>query len=294
MSWDFALILFVLLILTGVIWCLDRFSLRSRRQARAQAAMQAVPETAAQDPEHLQQLRQEAYDQANRMPWWIEYGVSFFPVILFVFVLRSFIIEPFRIPSGSMLPTLKNGDLILVNKYEYGIRLPVSGAKVVTLGHPERGDVIVFRYPVDTTVDYIKRVVGVPGDRVEYRDKVLSINGKVVTQVRSGDYYEPDRSAYIGRYLEELGKTQHNILLNKTQPQGLMPIVAFPNRDSCEYFSNGISCVVPKGNYFVMGDNRDNSLDSRYWGFVPDENIVGRAFFIWMNFRELSRIGRFH
>lgn len=294
MSWDFALILFVLLILTGAIWFLDRFSLRSRRLARAQAAMQAVPETAAQDPEHLQQLRQDAYDQANRMPWWIEYGVSFFPVILFVFVLRSFIIEPFRIPSGSMLPTLKNGDLILVNKYEYGIRLPVSGTKVVPLGHPERGDVIVFRYPVDTTVDYIKRVVGVPGDRVEYRDKVLSVNGQVITQVRSGDYYEPDRSAYIGRYLEELGKVQHNILLNKTQSQGLMPIVAFPNRDSCEYFSNGISCVVPEGNYFVMGDNRDNSLDSRYWGFVPDENIVGRAFFIWMNFRELSRIGRFH
>ena len=294
MSWDFALILFVLLVITGVIWFLDRFSLRPRRQARAQAAMDAVPLTAGMDPEDNQRLRQEAYDRENRMPWWIEYGVSFFPVILFVFVLRSFIFEPFRIPSGSMLPTLKSGDLILVNKFEYGIRLPVSGAKVIPLGQPERGDVIVFRYPVDTKVDYIKRVVGLPGDRVDYRDKVLSINGEPVAQVRNGDYYEPDRTVYIGRYLEELGKTQHNILLNKTSPQGLMPIVAFPHRDACEYFVNGVSCVVPEGNYFVMGDNRDNSLDSRYWGFVPDENVVGRAFFIWMNFREPGRIGRFH
>lgn len=294
MSWDFALILFILLVVTGIIWCLDRFSLRARRRAKAQAARAAVPDLAGIDQEETERMRQEAYDRAARMPWWVEYGVSFFPVILFVFVLRSFIVEPFRIPSGSMLPTLQNGDLILVNKFDYGIRLPILGTKVVSLGSPQRGDVVVFKYPVEPELDYIKRVIGLPGDTVQYRNKELFINGERVPQIRNGDYYEPDRNMYIGRYLEELGIVQHNILLNPTSPQAIMPITQFPYRENCEYYSDGVTCTVPEGNYFVMGDNRDNSLDSRYWGFVPDENIVGRAFFIWMNFRELGRIGRFH
>lgn len=294
MSWDFALILFILLLITGAIWCLDRFSLKPRRLARAQAARLAVPPQAGLDAEETERMRQEAYDRANRMPWWVEYGVSFFPVILFVFLLRSFVFEPFRIPSGSMLPTLQNGDLILVNKFDYGIRLPIVGTKLLDLGTPQRGDVVVFKYPVEPELDYIKRVVGVGGDKIEYRNKVLSINGEPVSQVRNGDYYEPDRHMYISRFLEDLGTVQHNILLNKTTSQPLMPITDFPSRQACEYYADGISCTVPDGHYFVMGDNRDNSLDSRYWGFVPDANIVGRAFLIWMNFRELGRIGRFH
>ncbi len=294
MSWDFALILFVLLLITGVVWCLDRFSLRARRLAKAQAARSAVPDLAGIDQAETERMRQEAYDRAIRMPWWVEYGVSFFPVILFVFLLRSFVVEPFRIPSGSMLPTLQNGDLILVNKFDYGLRLPILGTKIIPLGSPERGDAIVFKYPVEPELDYIKRVVGLPGDIIEYRNKILSINGERVPQIRNGDYYEPDRTMYIGRYLEELGQTQHNILLNPSAAQTLMPIVSFPDREACQYYPDGLSCTVPAGHYFVMGDNRDNSLDSRYWGFVPDENIVGRAFFIWMNFRELGRIGRFH
>lgn len=294
MSWDFALILFLLLVVTGSVWSLDFFMLRSRRRARGVAAMAASgPSLSGLSPEQAARIRQDAYDKANKAPWWIEYCVSFFPVILFVFVLRSFIVEPFRIPSGSMLPTLQNGDLILVNKFEYGIRLPVLDQKVIELGVPERGDVMVFRYPVDPNVDYIKRVVGLPGDVIQYRNKVLSINGQQVPVQRDGDFFEPDRSSYIGRFVETLDDRKHDILVNPAARQDLMAITNFPYRENCDYSGSGIRCTVPEGHYFVMGDNRDNSLDSRYWGFVPDDHIVGRAFFIWMNFSEPSRIGGF-
>jgi signal peptidase I len=295
MSWDFALILFLLLVVTGFVWCLDFFLLRARRRAGAVAAMAATSQSVAGlEQSEASRIRQEAYDKANRPPWWIEYCVSFFPVILFVFALRAFVVEPFRIPSGSMLPTLQDGDLILVNKFQYGIRLPVIDKKIIDVGTPSRGDVMVFRYPVDPSVDYIKRVVGLPGDVVQYQNKVLSINGQEVSHVREGDFFEPDRSSYVGRYSEQLGPVKHHILLNKQAGQDYMAISNYPYRDNCEYLGNGVRCTVPAGHYFMMGDNRDNSLDSRYWGFVPDQYIVGRAFFIWMNFSEPSRIGRFH
>ncbi|MGO3892001.1 MAG: signal peptidase I [Paenalcaligenes sp.] len=293
MRWDFSLILFVFLLLTGVVWAWNKFSLAAKRRQRARDAMSAIPDLPGVDAGEIDKLRKDAYAKAMKMPWWVEYGVSFFPVILFVFILRSFIFEPFRIPSGSMLPTLQNGDFILVNKYEYGIRLPVLNTKIIDTGSPERGDVLVFRYPVQPDIDYIKRVVGLPGDVVEYRDKVLYINGTKVNEVRDGDYFEPDHSRYTGKYVEQLGKVKHDILLDKRAPQYYRPITDFPYRDRCEYFPAGLRCTVPEGNYFVMGDNRDNSQDSRYWGFVPDENIVGRAFLIWMNFGEFGRIGRF-
>ncbi|PLC53822.1 signal peptidase I [Pollutimonas nitritireducens] len=294
MSWDFALVLFLLLVLTGIVWCLDFFYLRSRRRAGAVSAMAATaPAVAGLEQSEASRIRQEAYDKANRAPWWVEYCVSFFPVILFVFALRAFVVEPFRIPSGSMLPTLQDGDLILVNKFQYGIRLPVIDKKVVDIGSPERGDVMVFRYPVDPGVDYIKRVVGLPGDIVQYHNKVLSINGKEVPLERDGDFFEPDRSSYVGRYTEQLGPVAHKILLNKQAGQDYMAISDYPYRENCEYFGSGVRCTVPAGHYFMMGDNRDNSLDSRYWGFVPDKYIVGRAFLIWMNFKEPGRIGRF-
>jgi len=294
MSWDFALILFVALVATGIVWCLDVFRLRARRVARAEQAAEACRNNAAGlDEAALREACAQAYERAARPPWWIEYGVSFFPVILFVFVLRSFVVEPFRIPSGSMLPTLENGDLILVNKFQYGIRLPVIDRKVIDIGSPRRGDVVVFRYPVDPDVDYIKRVVGLPGDVIEYRNKILTVNGQEVPRERDGDYYEPDRAVYVGQYRERLGEVSHRILLNENSPQDLMPIVRFPGYGQCAYSGGGVRCTVPPGHYFMMGDNRDNSLDSRYWGFVPDANIVGRAFFIWMNFGSPSRIGGF-
>ncbi|MBX6317357.1 signal peptidase I [Pigmentiphaga sp.] len=300
MSLNFALILFVLLIVTGVVWVVDRVSLRpqrNQRMARAAAefdAGRAHSVRAASGEAEAARQRQEAVDRAGKMPWWVEYSVSFFPVILFVFVLRSFVVEPFRIPSGSMMPTLQIGDLILVNKFSYGLRLPIVDKKVVPLGDPQRGDVIVFRYPVDPQVDYIKRVIGLPGDEVAYINKRLTINGVEVPITQKGEYFDPDRVSYATLYSEKLGEVEHNILIDSHRSPEVEPFGSFPHRDACQYSREGVRCKVPAGNYFVMGDNRDNSADSRYWGFVPDSHIVGKAFFVWMNFGNLKRIGRFH
>ena len=295
MSWNFALILFVLLVVTGIVWSLDRFSLRHKRAARVTQELELARPSWTSLSEQERLARQEQIQaEFGKMPWWVEYGVSFFPVILFVFVLRSFIVEPFRIPSGSMLPTLQSGDLILVNKFTYGLRLPVVDTKVIPIGEPKRGDVMVFRYPVDPSVDYIKRVVGLPGDQVAYLDKKLYINGKEVPRKADGQYFEPDRVAYTAQFIETLGDKPHKILLDERRSQDIGPISSFPYREKCEYLRNGIRCTVPAGVYFMMGDNRDNSLDSRFWGFVPDQNLVGRAFFIWLNMGSLGRIGSFN
>ncbi len=261
---NFALILFVLLIFTGALWALDRFHARKLRPANAPA------------------------------PWWVEYGASFFPVILIVFTLRSFVVEPFRIPSGSMIPTLVVGDFILVQKWSYGIRLPVINKKIIDVADPERGDVMVFRYPADPRLDYIKRVVGLPGDRVQYHNKRLTINGKPVELQREEDYLHPDRLYYSPRFTEKLGAVSHSILIEQDVPPFVPQIMDFPHRNNCTYTATGVSCVVPEGHYFVMGDNRDASSDSRVWGFVPDQNIVGRAFFVWFNFSDMKRIGSFN
>lgn len=264
MSWNFSLILFVALMITGAVWLIDALFMKKMRS------------------------------KASRRPWWVEYGASFFPVILFVFVLRSFVVEPFRIPSGSMLPTLQSGDLILVNKFTYGLRLPILHDKFLPIDEPDRGDVMVFRYPVDPQVDYIKRVVGLPGDEVAYLNKKLFLNGQEVPTKRDGDFFEPDRIAYTAQYVESLGEVDNKILVNMRSRQELRPVWRFPHRENCDFRPDGLVCTVPEGGFFMMGDNRDNSLDSRFWGFVPESHIVGKAFFIWMNFSEPSRIGRFH
>ena len=260
---NFALILFVLCIATGVLWAADKFVFCKRRPAEAGE------------------------------PLWVEYGASFFPVILAVFLLRSFLVEPYKIPSGSMIPTLLVGDFILVNKFTYGIRLPVLNKKVVEIGQPQRGDVMVFRWPVDPSIDYIKRVVGLPGDTVAYLDKRLTINGEEIPVRKAGDYLDRDKLYYTPRYLEKLGDVEHSILIDKEAPPFVSQIFNSPYRDKCNYNNRGVICQVPPGHYFMMGDNRDNSQDSRYWGFVPDGNIVGKAFFIWFNFGDLKRIGSF-
>jgi signal peptidase I len=295
---NFALILFVLVIITGVAWVADKLVFLPKRRRAAEAAVAEFDNQQARvgerfADENAPATRARLRDEKLRQPWWLEYTASFFPVILVVFVVRSFVVEPFKIPSGSMVPTLLVGDFILVNKFDYGIRLPITNTKV-TEGRPlQRGDVVVFRYPKDESVDYIKRVIGLPGDTVAYEDKKLTINGKPVPETPLPDYFDDERIGYAKQFEEDLDGRKNAILNNPQVPPFVVGADDFPFRDNCNYNAQGVTCKVPPGNYFMMGDNRDNSADSRYWGFVPDNNIVGRAFFIWMNFSNLKRIGSF-
>ena len=262
MIFDFSFYLFVAVLITGLIWLLDIFVLNPKRNEVVQ---------------NTTQIHQGVEIASNKKePVIVEYSKSFFPVLLIVFLLRGFIVEPFRIPSGSMLPSLYIGDFILVNKFAYGIRLPVLNKKIVELSEPERGDVVVFRYPRDKSLDYIKRIIGLPGDHIAYYNKVLYINGKPVTRTFDGQYKGPGQT-FANEYTEDLEGVDHSILL----------LPARPNNLQGEY-------IVPEGMYFAMGDNRDNSNDSRVWGPVPEENLVGKAFMVWMHYSNewhFERIG---
>ncbi|WP_179402530.1 signal peptidase I [Burkholderia guangdongensis] len=296
---NFALILFVLVVMTGVAWVADKLVFLPGRRRAADAAVEVFDQQQSRidkrfADENAPATRAKLRDDKLRQPWWLEYTASFFPVILAVFVVRSFVVEPFKIPSGSMVPTLLVGDFILVNKFEYGLRLPLTNTKL-TQGRPlERGDVVVFRYPKDESVDYIKRVIGLPGDTIAYQDKQLTINGQPVAETPMTDFYDDELKTYVKQYEETVDGRKNAILNNPAVPPFVMGAYDYPYRDNCTYNSRGVICKVPPGHYFMMGDNRDNSADSRYWGFVPDQNIVGRAFFVWMNFSQLSRIGSFH
>lgn len=234
---SFPAILVALVAVTGIIWLIDSLLFAKKR------------------------------DKERKDPPAVEYAKSFFPIILAVLVIRSFIVEPFRIPSESMLPTLHNGDFILVNKFAYGIKLPVLNSEVIATGDPQRGDVFVFRYPEDPSKDYIKRVIGLPGDTVGYFNKIIYINGEAIAQqVKQKDIdltgIVPAKSILL---TEKLAGAHHDILIN-------------PDR-----YPEEVEVIIPEGAYFAMGDNRDNSSDSRVWGTVPEENVVGKAVFIWMS-----------
>ena len=278
MDFDFALLLVILTFSTGIIWLLDRVFLAGGRKRRAEALAQAGGTEAE---------RQQRAQEAMREPVIVEYARSFFPVILIVLLFRSFIAEPFKIPSGSMMPTLLVGDFILVNKFSYGMRLPVLGTKILPIGEPQRGDVFVFRYPnpehdpKKEGIDYIKRVIGLPNDEITYRNKTLFVNGKEVPQtyvgpfIGSGDEGRKMAGAEIDD--EMIPGAEHHLLKSNMLLAG---------REGTWH--------VPPGHYFAMGDNRDNSEDSRYWGFVPEQNVVGKAFAIWMNWDggiDFKRIG---
>ncbi len=296
---NFSLLLFMLTVVTLVFWVAERFKFKPEREAAAAQLTQ-------QDATRRAELSRMGIDKVDgdveqarsallAQPWWLDWTAGLFPVILVVFVLRSFLFEPFKIPSGSMIPTLLVGDLILVNKFHYGVRLPVINKKIIANNDPQRGDVMVFRYPVDPRQDYIKRVVGVPGDEVMFTNQALTINGQKVPLTAKGDFYDEDSLRYSPQFLEKLGAVEHGILVDPKRQAYYGPDPkSFPMHENCRYTAEGVSCKVPAGHYFMMGDNRDNSQDSRYWGFVPDENIVGRAFFVWMNFGNLGRIGAFH
>lgn len=251
MSLDFELLLVLLTLATGVVWVWDR----TRRRAAASTAGDGA-ETSAQGPAPA--------PGPVSIPWWIDLARSLFPVILAVLVIRSFLVEPFRIPSGSMLPTLLVGDFILVNKFAYGLRLPVLHSEILALGSPQRGDVAVFRYPKDPSQDYIKRVVGLPGDQIRYVGKKLYVNGELMPQEIIGRYPVEGAVEALEAF-EDLGTVEHLILMHPDAP------------------GRGFSYTVPQDAYFVMGDNRDRSSDSRFWGAVPGDHLVGEAFLIWMS-----------
>ena len=251
---DFSLLLVVAVAVTGLIWLLDLVWWRPVRRQRLVTAEAGTTEG----------LGERAREKVLKEPWPVDYSRSFFPVLLVVLLLRSFVVEPFQIPSGSMRPTLEVGDFILVNKFTYGLRLPVTHTRILELNEPERGDVMVFRFPNEPSVNFIKRVVGLPGDRVRYEGKQLYVNGEPVGKRLLA---EAGAEAPGELLLEErLGELAHRIYNNPRDPGPQMR-----------------ELVVPEGHYFTMGDNRDHSNDSRYWGFVPEENIVGRAFAVWMH-----------
>jgi len=296
---NFSLLLFILTLVTLVYWLAERFRFLPAREA---ASNELLKNDAARRA-GLAKLGIEKVDgdievarqKLLMQPWWLDWTAGLFPVILVVFLLRSFLFEPFKIPSGSMIPTLLVGDLILVNKFHYGIRLPVINKKIVDNNPVKRGDVMVFRYPVDSRMDYIKRVVGTPGDVVSYSNQRLSVNGQPVVTETLADFYDDTQLRYFPQFTEKLGEVKHKLLVDpKRAPSYGARAGTFPQGENCTYTSEGFTCKVPAGHYFVMGDNRDNSEDSRYWGFVPDANIVGRAFFVWMNFGDLGRIGAFN
>jgi signal peptidase I len=257
---NFSLLLLLAVIFSGIALAMDHFYFKKRRV------------------------------EGELAPSQIEFPASMFTIFIVVFVLRSFLAEPFRIPSSSMRPGLEVGDFILVNKFTYGIRIPVLEKKVIEINQPKRGDVVVFRYPPDPKVDYIKRLVGEPGDTVKYENKRLTINGKEVPTTADGSYgYVPEgQMQYLSveRYTEVMGETPHKVAINPKDPVLKGGPSPFPGFENCQYNATGFTCKVPPGNYFMMGDNRDNSADSRYWGFVPDANIRGKAFFIWWNFSD--------
>ena len=295
---NFALLLFIASSITGLYWIAERLYFWPARQKAA--ALLQVNDTERRANLMKQGITQvdgniaHAQAQILAQPWWLDWTAGLFPVIISVFFLRSFLVEPFKIPSGSMIPTLLVGDLILVNKFHYGLRVPVLNTKITEGEKPQRGDVMVFRYPPKPSLDYIKRVVGLPGDTVAYLNKRLTINGKPIETESVPEFFDEDSMRYFKQYQETLGSQPHRLLNDDDRPAFIPGVEKFPGFEACRYTIEGVTCTVPEGQYFMMGDNRDNSMDSRYWGFVPEKNIVGKAFFVWMNFGSLKRIGSFH
>ena len=264
---DFATVLLLFILISGLILILNKFVWSKR-------------------------------ENNTNIPHYVHYAREFFPVVLIVWILRAFLFEAYQIPTSSMRPDLTVGDFILVNKFTYGLRMPITNKVVIPVSKIQRGDIIVFEDQSTRNRDLIKRVIGLPGDTISYVNKRLSINGKQLQYFANGsyDYSEPTPSGDVmihnQRFIEDLTGVKHDIITWDRLPPVILEYVKdFPGKENCSYNDDGFTCKVPEGHYFMMGDNRDNSLDSRYWGFVPDKAILGKAIYIWMNFRDLSRIG---
>jgi signal peptidase I len=270
---DFSLFLFVTVVVTGAYWLTEQLYFKPQRAASAKL------------------LTDNARHIAMQQPWWLDWTAGLFPLLCVMFLLRSFLFEPFKVPTGSMIPSIAIGDMMLVNKFKYGVRLPILNTKVADVSSPQRGDIMVFRFPPKPTQNYVKRVIGLPGDDISYLNKVLTVNGEILTKTPQKDYLDADTMAISKQFEETIADKKHLLLNEDDRPAYIAGAIEFPNSDHCNYTIEGVRCKVPAGHYFMMGDNRDNSLDSRYWGFVPEANIVGKATFVWMNFSHLGRIG---
>lgn len=287
MYFNLALLLVILTAVSGFVWLIDHLFFFPKRRRRAQA----IETLGGLDAEE----RTARATKVMNEPVAVEYARSFFPVLLLILIFRSFIAEPFKIPSGSMMPTLMVGDFILVSKFSYGVRLPVLNTRILATGEPKRGDVFVFRFPEDPSQDYIKRVIGLPGDEISYRNKTLFVNGEQVPNKYFGPYTGPSEPS--GRDMsgaqEQIESLPNSVAAgNDKSPNPTIDHHILLMADVLSGREG--SWHVPEGHYFAMGDNRDNSLDSRFWGFVPEENLVGRAFLIWMNWSggiDFGRIG---
>lgn len=242
LSWSFPLFLTLAMLITGAISLVDLLYLRKKR-------------------------RQQGVEQSK----WVEYARSFFPVLLLVWVIRSFVVQPYRVPSGSLLPTVRAGDFIAANQFAYGLRLPVLRYKFFNWGEPKKGDIALFHWPVDRSVIFVKRVIGTPGDHIVYKNKTLYINGQKMEQQPAGEGYDPHRHESTVKKLENLDGIQHSIYIDPAQPA-----------------KSPMDVTVPEGHYFMMGDNRDDSDDSRMWGFVADRDLVGKAFIVWFSWDSSS------
>jgi signal peptidase I len=279
----FSIILVAITVITGIVWLIDKFYLVPQRKLNVEEAQDAVKAQGGTE------LPKETIAKLMEPSPLIDTSVQIFPIIAFVLILRSFLYEPFQIPSGSMMPTLLDGDFILVNKFNYGLRDPVARNKFLEVGLPERGDAVVFKYPMDPRIDYIKRVIGLPGDRIIYRNKSLYIKQACkesdttcpdfvqIVNNFTNKYTGPDAEEGMNQFEAVMFDKTHNILNN----QNVL------SRTGHYFQQQGTAqdeFLVPAGHYFVMGDNRDNSLDGRFWGFVPEENLVGQAVAIWMSF----------
>jgi signal peptidase I len=268
---------------SGVYWLAERLVFGPRRHQLADMLVDALSDGRGD--------RQVCRAILMERPWWLAWA-GMFPMAVVVLALHSFLLAPFRMPSSAMSPTLRIGDLLMVSKYAYGVRVPLLGTRVGAVTPPQRGDVIVFRYPLRPAEDRVRRVVGLPGEEVAYLDKRLRIDGRLVPAHYTGEFFSQRAGRLFKQFEEQLDAQGHRVILEESRSSRVRGAGDFAFKENCSYPAEGIVCRVPEGHYFTLGDNRDNAADSRFWGFVPEQEIIGKALFVWMNFEYPDQVGQ--